>query len=102
MLRIAKRIGTFSKRCIGLVRGIKGSSRPCVTSKRTTDSPTMLTADAVLDWHQLLLLVKFDFKGHREPAVAGRPKISRRQPVEHAGARPIPELSAPASAQPSY
>jgi hypothetical protein len=30
--------------------------------------PAMLTADAVLDRHQLLLLVKYDFKGYREPA----------------------------------
>jgi hypothetical protein len=39
--------------------------------------PAMLTAAAVLDWHQLLLLVKYDFKGHRQPAAwqAGRKSL---------------------------
>jgi hypothetical protein len=34
----------------------------------------MLTANAVLDWHQLLFLLKYDFKGDLEPAAwqAGR------------------------------
>jgi len=43
--------------------------------------PAMFTADAVLDWHQLLLLVKYDFKGHRQSGAwqAGRKSLDANE-----------------------
>ena len=44
-------------------------------------APATLAADAVLDWHRLLLLVKYDFNGHPEPAAwqAGRKSLNANQ-----------------------
>ena len=65
-------IGTRDQRGLTAIGDIKEDNRP---------PQAMLTSNAELDWHQLLLLVKYDFKGHRQPAdwQAGRKSLDANQ-----------------------
>jgi len=65
-------IGTRDKGRLTAMGEIEEGSRPPLA---------MLTADAVLDWHQLLPLVEYDFKGDHKPAEcqAGRKSLDANE-----------------------